>query len=143
MGQRYVSPCPTSLTRPTPANSPAPLAGLWNSDPYFVNFLHNFAPQYQVDIRDIARLHLAGLTSPSVQNERIMGFGPGTFNFNTLVRTMRTFDPQRELPAEMEDPGEDLSTVVQDRTVEILRGLGREGWTSMEQSLRENCLGVA
>ena len=131
------------MTRPVLANSPIPPAGLWNNDPYFVNFLHNFLPQYQVDIKDIARLHLAGLTRPSVQNERIMGFGPGAFNFNTLVRVMRKLDPQRELPAEMEDPGEDLSTVVQDRTVEILRGFGKDGWTSMEQSLRENCLGVA
>ena len=103
--------------------------------------MRGFAPQYQVDVKDIAKLHRAALTYADVQSERLFGYAE-PFNFNKLVHLMRKINPNKELPEDVPGLGEDLTTVSTGRSVALLRSMGQPGWKRMLESLKETCVGV-
>lgn len=96
------------------------------------------AIEYFVDVQDTARLHLALLTRPDIQNERVFAFA-APWNWNSLLRILRTMFPGRKF---MDDiPGlEDDPSVIHPaaRAEGILKEMGRPGWTGLEESLRGN-----
>jgi nucleoside-diphosphate-sugar epimerase len=105
----------------------------------FVSKLRDQDPQWQVDVEDIAKLHLAALTFDAVQNERLLGYAH-RFNFNSFLRAFRSLAPERTfLP---DAPGQlEASTIVETRrSIELLRRFGGDGWVSFEESVRRSCL---
>ena len=90
-----------------------------------------------VNVKDVARLHVAALVEPDVQRERLFAFAE-PFNYNDVMRTLRKLDPKRKIPGDIEDDSRDFSTVDTKRSVELLKRMGRDGFTGLEDSVREN-----
>ena len=98
-----------------------------------------FGPQWMVDVRDTARLHVAALVDPEVKGERILAFAH-PFNWNDVLGCLRRIkSPERkEVPEDVVGLGRDLSRLDNGPGEELLRRFGRRGWTGLEESVREN-----
>lgn len=107
----------------------------------FVTKLRDQDPQWQVDVEDIAKLHIAALTLPDVNGERLFGFSH-RFNYNSFLRVFRELAPERSFP--QDDPGQREASTTLDcaRSIELLQKLGGNGWMSFEESVRRSCLGT-
>ena len=119
-----------------------------NTRDYFRGFFHNnqsdvqimqwLGSQYWVNVVDIARVHVAALIEEDVKGERLYAFAE-KYSYNGLVDAVVAYDPKRkaeDVPPKMEDPGPDLSSVDDARSVELLRRFGQEGWTGWEETMR-------
>jgi len=127
---------------PPKSSSSGWVKGLYDGDEGDTKYMRGFAAQYMVDVKDTARLHVAALMFDDVKSERLFAFAE-PFNFNKLLRCIRAVAPQdKQLPEEIENAAEDISSVDTKCSVELLRRMGRQGWTSMEQSVLENCIGL-
>lgn len=93
-------------------------------------------PQWFVDSRDAGRLHLAALTDPSVDRQRLFAFAE-RYSWPQILSLMRTLYPERQF-VELEDQGWDQTTVPNAKAEELLRRLGRTSWVSLQESVREN-----
>jgi len=101
-----------------------------------IELFASMPPRWFVDVKDVARLHLAALIEADVQNERLFGCAE-PFNYNDLMRLLRKLGPDREIAEDIEDQSRDLSTVDAERSVELLHRLGRPGFTSLEDSVKQ------
>ena len=95
--------------------------------------------EYFVDVRDVARLHVAALTDPDIKNERVFAFAE-PFNWNDILRVLRKLRPNHTFSPDMENDEKDLSIVEpQARAEEILKkNFGQEGFTVLEDTLEAN-----
>ncbi len=96
-----------------------------------------YGPQWMVDVQDTARLHVAALVDPDVENQRILAFAH-PFNWNDVLACLRKLAPGRTFPDDVEDLERDLSQLDNQPSAEMLRKFGRSGWTTMEDSVRDN-----
>lgn len=113
------------------------IRGLYEKDPELTERVRTFPPQYNVDVRDVARVHVAALLEADVKNERLFAFAE-PFNYSRVVDILKKLDPSRsDYPAPLADEGEDLSEVDTVRAIEMLKRYGQSGFTGLEQSLRE------
>lgn len=99
--------------------------------------LKDIPPQYMVNVKDTARLHVAALVDPDVQEERILAFAY-PYNWNAILACLRKIYPDKKFPEDIKDEPRDLSRVDNSRGASLLSSFGRPGWTSMEDSVREN-----
>jgi hypothetical protein len=93
--------------------------------------------EWFIDVRDTARLTVAGLLDPSVQGERLYGFAE-PFNWTEILDILRKLRPDnKEIPASPLHEGHDLSEVSgSKRSEDLIKSFfGVVGWTSLEQSL--------
>jgi nucleoside-diphosphate-sugar epimerase len=97
----------------------------------------NLPSQYMVDVKDVGRLHVAALVEPDVQNERLLGFSQ-PYNYNEVMSVLRKLGPGRNIPKNIDDESRDLSIIDTKRSIELLQRMGRPGFTSMEESIKEN-----
>lgn len=105
----------------------------------FVTKLRDQDPQWQVDVEDVAKLHLAALTFDDVANERLFGFAH-RFNYNSFLQAFRSLAPERKWPAD-ESGQEQPSTMVDNkRSIELLKRFGAKGWIPFDESVRRSCL---
>lgn len=130
----------------------APLAGLpARTSPHCISSLLYFRPsygslanirctnftEYFVDVQDDALLHVAAAIHPGVESERVFAFAEPV-NGDGLLAILRKLYPARSFPANFQD-AEDLSDIVpRKRAEELLRGMGKDGWTSLEESVKRN-----
>ncbi|PKK41299.1 hypothetical protein CI102_14144 [Trichoderma harzianum] len=93
-------------------------------------------PQYFVDVRDTARLHVAALLDPNVKEERIFAFAR-EYNWTDVLTILRKLRPEQEFPDDPENEGRDYTEVVPiARAQRLLQDFfGQTGWTSLEDSL--------
>ncbi|KAI1136072.1 NAD(P)-binding protein [Hypoxylon sp. FL0543] len=103
--------------------------------------LHALSPQYYVDVRDVAELHVAALVYPDVVGERIFAFA-SPFNWNDVLRILKRAYPQRKFSEEIPGLGRYESKVTNERAEELLKRLTGHGWTSLEDSVKANAEGV-
>lgn len=94
-------------------------------------------PQWMVDVQDTARLHVAALIDPDVEGQRILAFAH-PFNWNDVLACLRKLDPGKSLPDDIEGLGRDLSRLDNGPGAELLKKFGRSGWTSLEESVKNN-----
>lgn len=88
-------------------------------------------------MQDAALLHVAAAIHPGVVSERIFAFA-GPVNGNTIVGALRKLYPDRTFPPDFQSD-EDLSEIVPiKRATELLRDMGQDGFTSLEECLRRN-----
>ncbi|KAK0507100.1 hypothetical protein JMJ35_010558 [Cladonia borealis] len=99
--------------------------------------LKNMPPQWMVDVKDTARLHVAALIDPEVENERILAFAY-PYNCNDILKCLRKLYPDKKFPNNIENDSRDLSKVDNRRREELLKKFGRPGWTGLEESIQEN-----
>ncbi|OJJ05814.1 hypothetical protein ASPVEDRAFT_895034 [Aspergillus versicolor CBS 583.65] len=105
-------------------------------------FIQHIIPTgaYCVDTQDVALLHLAGLTLPNVENERLFAFGT-PFTWNEVIWTFQKEFPDRQLPAALTFPsvtGTSLNITQDARAQELLNIMGKSGWSSLEEMLMAN-----
>ena len=102
------------------------------------------AAEYYVHVQDCARLHVAALLDPSIQNERIFAFAH-PFNWTDIVEILRKFRPQNsKIPDPPSNEGRDISVIKpRGRAEQILKSFfGQRGWTSLEGSLGRGIEGL-
>jgi nucleoside-diphosphate-sugar epimerase len=105
----------------------------------FISKIRDQDPQWQVDVEDIAKLHLAALTFEHVRNERLFGFAH-PFNYNSFLNMFRRLAPERTFPPDDEDQKMPATVIDTTRSVKLLRQFGQQGWTSFEDSVRRTCV---
>lgn len=100
--------------------------------------LNGMQPQWHVDTRDAGKLFVAALaSSPQVDRERIYAYGARCSWFR-VAEILREEYPDHKNMATLRDNGWDQTEVPNQRGEELLRRVGQEGWTSLEDSVREN-----
>lgn len=102
-----------------------------------LGFWGSFPPQWMVNVRDTARLHVAALIDPEVEGQRILAYAE-SFNNNDVLGVMRRLYPEKKIPDDEEGLGRDLSRLDNKPGEELLKKFGREGWTNLEESVRDN-----
>ena len=122
-------------------SSPTPgwVISLYKGD---LESLKGVPPQWMVNVKDTARLHVAALLNPEVQNERILAYA-FPFNFNDILDCLRKIYPDKKFVDNIEDEPRDLSKLDNSRGAELLKTFGREGWTPLEETVRENTMDLA
>ncbi|KAK0757255.1 hypothetical protein N5P37_009971 [Trichoderma harzianum] len=93
-------------------------------------------PQYFVDVRDTARLHVAALLDPKIKEERIFAFAQ-EYNWTDVLNILRKLRPNRQFPLNPENEGRDYTQVApRDKAKKILQDFfGQPDWVSLEESL--------
>jgi len=105
-------------------------------------------PQWFVDVRDTALLHLACLTNEDVANECVFAYAE-PYNWNSLLAVARTITPDGKVVGEdgkevtdLGNDDKDLSEIApKARAESILRSLGRKGFRPLEESFKDNVNG--
>lgn len=124
------------------ASSAGYIKALWLGNPQITGILQNFPPQFAVDVKDNARLHVAGLTMADVKGERLIAMTE-PFNYSRWCESLKKIDPSKEFPPPPENEGKDISTVDVKRSVELLKRMGLAGLTPLDESVRQLVASVA
>ncbi|KAI8173686.1 Aldehyde reductase 2 [Colletotrichum sp. SAR 10_86] len=95
-------------------------------------------PQHFVDVEDTARLHVACAVLPEVQGERVFAWAE-PFNFDAVLDILRSEFPSKHFVENFHNY-RDLSTAekAKSRAAQLLRRMGRNGFTSLEESVLLN-----
>ncbi|KAI1209194.1 NAD(P)-binding protein [Annulohypoxylon truncatum] len=104
--------------------------------------LFGFSPQYYVDVRDNAAVHVAALVYPDVEGERLFAFSQ-PFNANDILKTLKKIYPDRKFAEEEPNAAVERSTVTNGRAEELLKRITGHGWTSFEDSIRDAAKGLS
>lgn len=90
-------------------------------------------------MKDVALLHVAGLTHPEVTNERLFAFG-NAFTWHEVVSIYQKAFPDRvfssELPGAKKMVHYDIGPDA--RAQDLLRVMGKPGWSTLEDTLMAN-----
>lgn len=88
-------------------------------------------------MQDDALLHVAAVIHPGVQSERVFAFAEPV-NGDGVLAILRKLYPSSTFPANFQAE-KDLSEIVpQKRAETLLREVGRDRWTSLEESIKRN-----
>ncbi|KAF5640148.1 aldehyde reductase II [Fusarium sp. NRRL 25303] len=99
-------------------------------------------PQYYIDVEDTGRLHVAAAVFDHVKEQRIFGFA-GRFSWDAILDILRKNFPNRTFPENFSG-GEDPNEIEpRDKAEQLLKDLGRPGWTTLEESILSNVEAVA
>ena len=124
------------LSEKQPASSGAWVKSVFEGN---LDAVKHFPPQWMINVKDTARLHVSALADPRVENERILAFAE-PFNWNDILAHLRRLYPERKFPEDITDAPRDLSTLDNSRGAHLLQAYGRDGWTSLEESVKENTI---
>jgi nucleoside-diphosphate-sugar epimerase len=103
-----------------------------------LSFISNVPPQYFIDVRDAARLHIAALINPETENERLWGFAE-PYSWNSVLAIFRKLWPQKNFIEDLPGLGWDESIIPTESALKALKDVfGQNGWTGIETSLRES-----
>jgi hypothetical protein len=80
---------------------------------------------------------VAAATFPDVKNERIFGFSE-KLSFNNVLDILRKEYPNRTFPENFDKSVKWHTIPQRERAEELLKRLGRPGWTSLEESVKMN-----
>lgn len=98
-------------------------------------------PQWMVNVKDTARLHVAALVDPDLQGQRLLAYAE-PYNINAILACLRKIYPEKKFMDDIENERRDLSKLDHSREVALLKKFGRPGFTSLEDSIRENTAGL-
>lgn len=92
----------------------------------------------QVNVQDVAALHVAAALEPDVSGERLLAFGE-PFNLNLVLAILRRQYPDRELIDDLPSQQLCLARIGNEsRLLGLLKKLGgRNGWITLQQGVRE------
>ena len=112
--------------------------GDWLHDAYEgkETFLSVMPPQYFINVRDDAKLHVVALADPACNGERVFAFA-APFTWNGVLATLRKLAPGKDFGEEKE-MGEDRTVVVpKERAEELLKKHYGHGFTGWEETVKE------
>ncbi|KAF4944703.1 hypothetical protein FSARC_14604 [Fusarium sarcochroum] len=95
---------------------------------------HFFIGQYYIDVDDTGRLHVAAAIFDHVRDQRIFGFA-GRFNWDEVLDVLREDEPSRMFPESFSSGIDPHDIESRDKAEQLLRDLGRPGWTSLKDSV--------
>ncbi|KAF2796354.1 NAD(P)-binding protein [Melanomma pulvis-pyrius CBS 109.77] len=113
-------------------SSAAMLKMLWEGD---MTSLQMLPPAWYVDTEDTALLHVAALTLPDVNNERIFAFGE-RFCWNQILSIFKKEVPDKEFVDKVEEV-EDCGTVANGRAEELLKRLGKKRFSTLDEGIKK------
>lgn len=90
-----------------------------------------------MDVQDTGILHVAAVVLADVQDERIFGFAE-PYNWDRILGILRRQNPDHSFPDDFEGSAYPHTIKPRDRAEELLKIMGRPGWTSLEDSLLQN-----
>ncbi|GAA5826609.1 hypothetical protein JCM5353_004988 [Sporobolomyces roseus] len=91
--------------------------------------------QNLVPVRDTALLHVGALTLPSVSNTRLFATAHSA-NWNDVLAIFRKLYPGKEYK-DFEGQATEFSTYKSEKSLEVLKELGQQGWTDMEITIKQ------
>ncbi|KAF9640013.1 hypothetical protein BFW01_g11819 [Lasiodiplodia theobromae] len=104
--------------------------------------LPGFVLALYIDVEDCALLHVAALTLPDVESQRIFAMARHT-NGQEIVQELRLLFPGHEFP-DAPDAECDRSVVPPiDKAEALLKTLGYPGWTTLREAIRRNMVEFA
>ncbi|KAK5124646.1 hypothetical protein LTR85_001359 [Meristemomyces frigidus] len=96
-----------------------------------------FPPLHYIHVVDDALLHIAALLHPGAKSERIFSAHQSK-NMNTTLALFRRLYPERRFMEDDPTEGENLAVYAEKpRATELLRWMGKDEWTGMEESFKE------
>jgi len=101
-----------------------------------LSLISGVGPQYFVNVRDVARVHVAALIDPSVNAERLFAYAE-PYNWNDVLGLFRKAFPEREFVKDFEGLGRDLTVAPSGSAEKSLKVFGQDGWTGLEESVLE------
>lgn len=126
----------TTLNPEGPSSTAGWVAGLFKGDKSALQF----PPQWFINVRDTARLHIAALIDPSQRGQRIFAFA-APFNWNDVLDIMRKQNPDKQFIENISDD-RDLSSVPNDDAEQLLKKHFSHGFANLEDTIRENTQGL-
>lgn len=93
--------------------------------------------EYFCNTVDVGLLHLAAAIHPDVKEERVFAYG-GRVSWDAILEILRKQNPHRKFIDNFsggDDPNEIEPRV---RAEQLLRDMGKSGWTSLEDTVRLN-----
>lgn len=93
--------------------------------------------EYFVDVQDNALLHVAATLHPDVKSERVFAFAEPV-NGDGILAIFRKLYPNKTFPADFQAEKDLTNIVPRARAEQLLRDMGKSGWTSLEESLKRN-----
>jgi len=124
------------LDKRQPGSSSGYIRALWEGNPQITGILQQFPPQFAIDVKDNARLHVAGLTMEDVKGERLLALNE-PFNYSRWVESLQKIDPSKNFPPPPANESKDIGTVDMKRSIELLKRLGLTGLTPFDESVRQ------
>ena len=109
--------------------------GMLNSVDFAVGFLKVLSPTNFVNLQDCALLHLAALVNEDLQGQRILALGEA-FDFNKIVDILNELSPENNLPEKLGDSTKPQATIDTTRETELLKAIGKDGFTGLKESIR-------
>ncbi|CAG8979338.1 hypothetical protein HYALB_00002463 [Hymenoscyphus albidus] len=101
-----------------------------------------YPPCWFVDVEDVGLLHVAATIEEDVKGERIFGYAD-KFTWNRVLRALRTIFPDRKIIDDYTDEKiQEITTVSTERSIELLKRMGQDGWTSLEKSIENTVKGL-
>jgi nucleoside-diphosphate-sugar epimerase len=94
-------------------------------------------PQYFVDVRDTARVHVGALINRGTEGERLWTFGE-PYNWNQILKIYRRIYPGHKFIDDIEGVGVDKSLPPNKPAEDLLKVFGQMSWTSLEDSIKES-----
>lgn len=106
---------------------------LWNGNAMGA---HMVPPCWYVDPVDTGLIHLASLIYEDVKDERLFAFGE-QFTWQAIQDVFRKEYPDRKFDAQIPDMGKDIGKVPNERAAELLKRLGKNGFSTLEEGVKK------
>jgi hypothetical protein len=137
LAKSHFLPIGPILSPKQPGSSAAFVKLLYESNEMGYQMMMMVPPHYMVNVIDTARLHVTALLEDDVQNERLFACAE-PFNYTKVVEVLREIDPKKmDYPPPPANDGHDLSSIPTARSEELLKRMGRPGFTPMKETLKE------
>lgn len=121
-------------------NSPGVVGWVYRGEK--TDMMNSFTPQWFVNATDNARLYVGALAMDDADGWRVFGCGE-RFNCKMILDVLKKIDDTGKTDwVELEDPGLELSDIGSDKGLRLLRFLGQEKWTGLEETVRDVVNGV-
>ena len=119
-------------------STPGMVKWIWENK--HLNIIDLMEPQWFVDCADMAKVFVAALaSSPQADRQRLFAFG-GRYSFKEVARLLGEMYPERKgTMGRPKKEGWDQTEVPNQLAEELLKRVGqKQGWTSLEESVRRN-----
>ncbi|KAK3329915.1 hypothetical protein B0H66DRAFT_579410 [Apodospora peruviana] len=107
---------------------------MWLYNGEHLDILSGFVPQWCIDARDTGRLYVAALVT-GVDGWRVFGCAE-RFSWNRVLDILKRVYPEKDF-VDLSDNGDDQAEILSDKPLALLRAVGQDGWTSLEQSVKD------
>ncbi|OAQ64093.1 aldehyde reductase protein [Pochonia chlamydosporia 170] len=109
----------------------------------YIEATNGAAQYFYVDVQDNARLHVAALLHPQIKDERIFAYA-APYTWRDVQTKLSELYPNKSFVPEIEPSKLERSHIeLAEKAEVLLKEMGREGWTSLEETLLANTRDLA